>query len=257
MTIVRTTVPIEVSAKLDARQAQYTQSDYNRQGDTRPYQVVMAAYPAPKFLQTFQNLRDGLRQCESLCRVTGQPFRVVKWGSRVPCVPCDIPQTAKLPHFVVRSKGALAGYPEAVPIAEVSPEKGVVIYGPKGEEMLVGSPNYVASRKPFPEAPEPGTPLRQRYLQAVETAQYLAGREGTRAYVCAGFNVPCKRSKKYMPVVYVDPGAVVPRYGDELPLGPGAASTPGSTSITTPVTPQEFRELLAMSDGATFLGQGY
>lgn len=255
MTIDSTSVPSETSVRLEAQQGQFTNEDYNRQGDTRPYQVVMPAYPAPKFLKTFTNLRAGLRECQTLCRVTGRPFRLVKWGSRTPCVPCETPQTAKLPHFVVRSKGALAGFPEAVPIAEVDPRKGVFVYGPQGEEMLVGSPNYTASRTPFPTSPEPGTPINQRYLQAVKTAQFLAGRTGERTYVCAGFNTPCKRSKKFVPVVYVEPGGLVPRYEDGLPLGPGATTSMGSTSIATPVSPAEFRKLLAISEGQTFVGQ--
>lgn len=256
MTIVRSTVPVDVSAKFDSQQAQFTPYDYGREGDTRPYQVVMPSYATPKFLQTFTNLKDGLRECSTLCRLQGKPFRLVKWGAKVPCIPCGAPKTARLPSFVVRSRGALKGYPEATPVAEVHPTKGVSVFGPHGEEMLVGTPNYTASRFPFPIAPTPGSPINQNYLQAVQTAQYLAGESGARTYVCAGFNSPCKKSKSFMPVVYVDPGILARRYPEGLPMGPGAVSTPGSTSIMTPVSPAAFRELLAASQGRSLLGQG-
>lgn len=259
MTIVHTTVPTEVSAKLDARQGQFTVYDYERSGDTRPYQVVMPAYPAPKFLQTFMNLRDGIRECDTLCRLHGRPFRLVKWGSKYPCVPCGMRQGSnRLPKFTIRSRGALEGYPEAVPVAEASPTKGVTVFTPQGEAR-VGAPNYVASTEPFPlppGTPTPQGPINQNYLQAVQTAQYLAGRTGQRAYVCAGFGSDCKSGKSYLPVVYVDPGALARRYPEGFPLGPNAASTPGSTSITTPVSPAVFQELLRQSEGRTKLGQG-
>jgi len=258
MTIVHTTVPTDVSARLDAQQGQFTVYDYERSGDTRPYQVVMPAYGAPKFLKTFMNLKDGLRECSTLCRLHGRPFRLMKWGSKYPCLPCGFrPKTNQLPSFHITSRGALQGYPEAVPVAEVHPTKGVSVFGPQGGEMRVGAPSYTASTVPFPPGtPTPMNPINQNYLQAVQTAQYLAGRTGRRSYVCAGFGSECKVTKDFIPVVYVDPGAVVRRYPEGLPMGDDAVSTPGSTSITTPVSPEVFQELLRQSQGATRLGQG-
>lgn len=254
MTIATTTVPADVSAKLDARQAQFTRYDYGREGDTRPYQVVMPSYPAPKFLQTFVNLRDGLRECGTLCRLHGKPFRLVKWGSKVPCVPCGQQKTNRLPSYTMRSRGALEGYPEATPIAEAHPTKGVSVFGPHGGEMLVGTPNYIASRTPFPISPSPDSPINQNYLQAVQTAQYLTGRSGARTYVCAGFGSECSKSKSFVPVVYVDPGALVVRYPQGLPLSNSqATSIPGSAVITTPVSPDAFKQLLAASEGRSLL----
>lgn len=258
-----------VGARADARQAQFTPYDYNREGDTRPYQVVMPAYPAPRFLETFTDLKNGLRECKTLCGYQGRPFRLVRWGASVPCVPCGKRPSRLASAKVIFSSGALEGYPEATPIAEARPE-GVYIYGPSGAQTLVGKPNYIVSRKAFPpsnclytanaHASGPGgsdivAAPPQRYLQAVRSAQILATQEGRQTYVCAGFGSSCSRDpKKWMPVVYANPGGLVARYPYEKDFGAG--TTYGSTSVSANVSPEEYRELIAESEGYTFLGQG-
>jgi hypothetical protein len=260
-----------ISARVDAQQAQFTPYDYGRVGDQRPYQVVMPSYGAPQFLSTFARLDDALRECKTMCGYEGRPFRLMRWGARVPCYPCGKRRTAGLPRGqAIFSSGALEGYPEATPIAEARPE-GVFIYGPKGEQFLAGQPNYIVSRKAFPPSnciysananatgPD-GTNViaapPQRYVEAVQSAQYLANHEGRRAYVCAGFGSSCEKrdASKWMPVVYAQPGGLVARYPYERDFGKGTVY--GSTSITRNVTPEEFRELIAESEGASFLPFG-
>ena len=259
-----------VSARADAQQAQFSPLDYGREGDTRPYQIVMPSYPAPRFLQTYANLAVGLRECGTLCSLQGRPYRLVRWGSSVPCLPCNQGRLPlRLPSGKIKfSSGALEGYPEAEPIADFHPRSGVWIYGPQGQKKLVGRPNYVVSRKPFPTnasckyVASTGMPKGevvappQRYIEAVQSAQYLADAEGRTAYVCSGFGSSCKGrdSSKWMPVVYVQPGGLVARYPYEKDFGKGTVY--GSQNITQTVTPEEFRELIRESEGGTFLAQG-
>lgn len=262
------TIPDLVSAQMDAQQAQFSPLDYGRSGDIRPYQIVMPAYPAPQFLNTFANLNAALRECGTLCRLRGRPFRLVKWGASVPCYPC---KQGRVPLGLPRgqatfSPGALEGYPEATPIAEMHPRSGVFLYGPRGDKVVVGQANYVVTRKPFPtcgscqynatELPGEIAAPPQHYLQAVKSAQYIADYEGRRTYVCAGFGASCKGrdAKKWMPVVYVQPGGLVARYPYE---GLDASGTvPGSTNIVTPVDESSYKELIEQSAGGSSLPMG-
>jgi hypothetical protein len=243
--------------------AQFSTSDYGAVGDQRPYQIVMPNYPAPRFLARFAQLDAALRECGTLCQLTGQPYRLIKWGSRLPCYPCrGKKRTNMLPGIrVIQSPGAIAGFPNALPIADFSPRGSTIVYGPDGQPKLVGAPNFRVSRTPNP--PENfvdwSTPLPQRYVEAVNTAQYLARATGKSAYICSSFGADCQRpdaaGMKWKPVVYVQPGGLVQRYRADLPPG-RATSAKGSTSMTTTVTENEFRELLRESAGGSLLGQG-
>jgi hypothetical protein len=202
-------------------------------------------------------MQDALRECDTLCRLTGKPYRLVKWGARIPCVPCGQKiRDNRLPGLKVRySRGALQGYPEATPIAEVRPQ-GTFVYGPQGEETLVGAPNYRIASKPFPRSEfyNPEAPS-QRYIEAVKSAQYIADRAGRRTFVCSSFGAPCTgRGPNWVPVVYADPGGLVARYPYELELGKGAIA--GNTNVVTGVTPSEYRELIVQSEGSTLLPNG-
>jgi hypothetical protein len=256
-----TTIPDQTNIRDIAQQAQFTTYDYGRVGDQRPYQVVMPSYEAPQFLKTFMNLHEGLRECLTLCSLQGRPFRLMRWGARNPCIPCKqrFKGGGRLPSFV-RSPGALKGYPEARPIMEAHPTKGVSVFGPRGEVMKPGGANYRVSEMPWiDQRPRdlynPG-PVNLRYLQAVQTAQEFAGRSGKRAYVCSSLGADCKgRKKQWFPVVYADPGGLVARYSYEEDFGAG--TVPGSTSVSTDVGPDSYRELLLQSEGATRLAQGH
>ena len=260
-----------ISASADARQAQFTPYDYGREGDTRPYQVVMPAYGAPQFLTTFTKLNDALRECKTLCSLQGRPFRLVRWGASVPCYPCREKRAVSFPRFkAMYSPGALEGYPEATPIAEARPN-GVYIFGPRGDQTLVGRANYIVTRRAFPPSNclytanaaaggSGGSDIvaapPQRYLEAVKSAQYIANREGRQTYVCAGFGSSCQGRDplKWMPVVYAQPGGLTARYPYEKDFGSGTVY--GSTSVSSNVTPAEYAELIEESRGGTFLGQG-
>jgi hypothetical protein len=243
--------------------AQFSTNDYGAVGDQRPYQIVQPSYPAPRWLSRFTQLDAALRECGTLCQLTGQPFRLVKWGSRLPCYPCRAKKrTNMLPGLrAIQSPGAIAGFPSAQPIADFTPHGSTIVYGPDGQPKLVGAPNFRVSRTPTP--PENfvdwSTPLPQRYVEAVKTAQYLASATGKSSYICSSFGAHCDRpgaaGMKWTPVVYVQPGGLVRRYHSDLPTG-RATSTKGSTSLVNDVTPDEFRELLRESAGATLLGQG-
>lgn len=257
----------------EAASSNFSVTDYGRVGDQQPYQIVLPSYPAPQFLQTYSNLNKALRECGTLCQLSGKALRLVKWGSRLPCLPCGPKKRLnKLPSLRVRrSPGALEGYPDASPVADMSPSGRVIVYGPDGTPQIVGAPNYVVSRDAWPAAAcgtmgspgsamgvgVPGSRVRQRYIQAVQSAQYLANAEGKQAYVCSGFGADCKgrNPKKWVPVVYVQPGGLVRRYADDMPIG-NASSIAGSTNVITRVTPGEYQNLVAQSDGGSFSAQG-
>lgn len=246
----------------EAAQSQFATRDYGRVGDQRPFQVVFPAYPAPKFLSRHMFLQEALHECGTLCQLKGKPFRLVKWGARVPCFPCKTQnrgQYHRLPSLRIHSPGALAGFPEATPIADFDPKTGVVVYGPDGQPKRVGDPNFIVTRAPFP----PPTllanwpPLPQRYLEAVQSAQYLASTTGKNTYLCSSMGGDCNRpnsaTQKWVPVVYVQPGGLVRRYHSELEL---PNSPHGSQVATTPVTESEFQELLRQSAGASRMAFG-
>jgi hypothetical protein len=246
----------------EAAQAQFSTNDYGAVGDQRPYQIVFPGYPAPKFLQRYAYLDEALRECGTLCQLTGQPFRLMKWGGRLPCYPCRAHKsTNALPSLKIMSPGALHGYPGAQPIADFKPRSATIVYGPDGQPKLVGGANFIVSRTPNP--PENyidfKTPLPQRYLEAVKTAQYLASATGQNAYLCSSTGASCKsRGKKgWVPVVYVDPGGLVKRYPHDVQMPAGVHSIPGSSTVVNPMmTADTFRELIRESEGRSRLGQG-
>ena len=249
----------------EARTSNFSTEDYGREGDQRPYQVVFPSYPAPKFLASFINLDDALRECGTLCQLTGKPFRLVKWGSRLPCYPCrNIKGFNRLPSARIVSPGALEGFPDAQPIADFKPSGGTIVYGPDGNPKIVGAPNFKVSRHTCPERDfvDFSRQLPVRYTEAVKTAQFIANDTGANAYLCssmgANCHVPAKKGTKtkWVPVVYVSPGGLVKRYPTDLKLT-RANSIHGSTSVVNPVTPDEFRELIRESAGRTRLGQGH
>jgi hypothetical protein len=242
------------SAQEEAAQADFSIEDYGRVGDQRPYQVIQPAYDAPEFLGRFMNLNEALQECKTLCTLQGRPFRVVRWGRSgsgarggVPCAPCRA--KARIPRFPrqVKPDGCLHGYPDATPIAEVHPDGRRIVFDACGNPQVVGESNFVVSRTPFPRLYDP-KPLPQRYLEAVKSAQILATRTGRRTYICSGFGAQCdkRNPKRWVPVVYIDPGGLRERHDS---IGTG-------TVRVKPITQAHFRELVAESKGATLLGQG-
>lgn len=250
-------LPPDLSAREQARYEQATTYDYGRVGDQRPFQIVFPAYKAPKFLETFHSLEQGLRECGTLCRMKGVPFRLVKWGGKIPCVPCGTRiRDNRLPGFkVIYSKGALDGFPDAMPVADFLPNGKKLVYGPNGVAKPVGAASFRVTQDPYPAVGKYDLrPPTMRYLDAIRSAMYMAENTGSTAYLVSSFGADAKSSSDWFPVVYVQPGGIVARYPHELDLGPG--SIPNSTNAVTRVLPSEYAELVAESQGATFIGQG-
>jgi len=218
----------------EAAQSQASIEDYGRAGE---YQIIQPAYPAPKFLQSFNDLKAALRECSTLCRLEGKPFRVVRWGRSgagarggIPCGPCRrnsstsrFPLMPAGPRKTSALSGCLHGYPDATPIAEIQPSGRRIVYDENGNPRVVGRPNYVVSANPFPRMFTSRKP-NQTYTSAVKTAEYLAS-QGQKTYICTSPGVP---------VGCVDPG----------------------TSTVQSINKQQFRELLAQSKGASFQAKG-
>jgi len=246
----------------EAYQSQFSTSDYGRVGDQRPYQIVSPGYPAPKFLAQFEYLDKALDECGTLCQLTGRPFRLVKWGSRLPCYPCRARKSTNALPAIFRSP-TLQGYPNARSVADFHPNGTRIVWDNKGRPHMVGAPNYVVSRTSTPPSDfvNYNTPLPTSYKEAVFTAQKLANDTGSTAYICSSTGASCKRGENkagmsWTPVVYVQPGGLVRRYPQELSVTGGATSSPGSQNIVKPVTENEFRELIRESMGRTRLGYG-
>ncbi len=224
------------------------------QTSERPYQIVFATTGAPVFLETFSDLEQALSVGKKVSRTKNLRIRVVKWGGRAPCVPCGQKiRDNRLPGYrVVQSKGALEGYPEAMPLAEFKPNGEKMVFGPNGEGKVVGQANYIVSAKPFPIISKPAQlPKPLKYLDAVQSAQYLAARTGHTAYLCSSTGSDCNHeSKQWVPVVYVEPGGMVTRYPHDS-FGPGAIEN--STNVVSSVSDAQYRELVAESRGGSYL----
>lgn len=247
-----TDIPDWYTPEAAAADAMFSIDDYGK-ADDGPYQIVQPAYPAPQFLQRFTELGHALRECKTLCRLKGRPFRVVRWGREgsgarggVPCVPCGAQSRARISRFPRRVSGCLEGFPDAMPVAEFRPDGQRIVYDGCGVPKLVGAPNYIVSHTPFPRFYRPEV-YPQRYLQAVKTAQILAGETGRRVYICSNFGAKCPtKGGRWVPVVYVNPGGL-----DKVD-----PNTPTGTVTINPVSQAYFRELLMESAGGTYLGQG-
>lgn len=241
----------------EAQNEAFSISDYGSEGDQRPYQIIRPAYPAPEFLKKFMNLSQAIRECQTLCQDQGRPFRLVKWGARIPCQACtNRPlRTDRLPSFVVSRAGglnglggcncssgrALAGVPGAQVVADVKPGGQTIVYGPGGYPQLVGAPNYVITTDPLGIEIDPKKQPSMRYLQAVQAAQILASRVGKKVYVCS--KMGCKGRKGAIPVVYVQPGGIV----RANPL------STGNETVVNTVSPEHYQELIMESRGGSFL----
>jgi len=255
-------IPDLYTAEADAAQAMPSIDDYGKD-NSGPYQIVQPAYPAPVWLNQFVSLNQALRECSTLCTLQGKPFRVMSWNREgagraggVPCGPCGT--RARIPRWPRRvpllpgvsgmsgakGPGCLNGFEDALPVAEARPGGQWIVYDCRGNETVVGSPNYVVSHTPFPRLYEKEV-YPQRYLQAVKTAQFLASTNGRRTFVCSDFGAKCNGGRG-TPVVYVDPGGYRQRY-DEIPMG---------TVSVKAVSPGYFKELVMQSAGGTYLGQG-
>jgi hypothetical protein len=233
----------EIAAKAD-----FSIDDYGK-ADEGPYQIVMPNYPAPKFLQTYVDLKKALRECGTLCTLRGAPFRVVRWGREgsgarggIPCAACakTTPNPSRFPRQFgacasctpsrLRGPGYLKGYPDAHPIAEFRPNGQRLVFDGKGVAQVVGRPNYAVTHNPFPRTYRPEV-YPQQYLEAVRTAQVLANGSGKRSFLMD--------HSRRVPVGYVDP-----------------ARGKGIPTVVTPVSPQWFQELVAQSEGRSYLAQG-
>ena len=232
-----------------SKMATFSIDDYGK-ADEGPYQVVMPTYPAPRWLNSYSTLRKALRECGTLCTLRGVPFRVVRWGREgsgarggLACKSCakTTPNPSRFPRHVGprRGPGYFEGYPDAHPIAEFRPGGQRLVFNNQGVPQLVGRPNYVVSRNPFPRTYRPEV-YPQQYLEAVRTAQKIAQGSGNRMFVCAS----APNAKKAVPVAYVDSNMS------------GLAGYAPGTVVVTPVSPEYFQELVAESEGRSYLGQG-
>jgi hypothetical protein len=218
-----------------AAKAAFSIDDYGKSNEG-PYQIVMPTYPAPVWLKGFAKLGPALRECGTLCRLRGMPFRVMRWGQEgsganggIPCASCKktTPNPSRFPRQF-RGPGYLQGFPDAHPIAEFRPKGQRLVFDRRGVAQLVGRPNYAVTHNPFPRTYRPEI-YPQQYLEAVRAAQAYANSNNRRAFVMD--------HGKRMPVGYVDPGK-------------------SAEVRVTPVSQQYFQELVAEGEGRSYLGQG-
>lgn len=175
----------------EAYEAQFSTSDYGRVGDQRPYQIVFPSYPAPKFLSRYQYLADALRECDTLCQLKGQPFRLMKWGGPYPCYPCRASKVGKpLPSMRIHSPGALEGFPEATPVADFKPTGTRIVYGPDGSPKK--SSAYRTSSSAGHRTPGPSSRSQRRCRNAMRklfAPQLLSHRTQVETRFCAAASV--------------------------------------------------------------------
>jgi hypothetical protein len=244
---------VPTTAQAQAQAGNFSIDDYGR--DEGVYQVVSPSYPAPQFLRQYSLLAQALRECSTLCRLEGKPFRAVRWGREgaganggVPCKACcPRPPGSRFAHTPYSMCGCLPGYPSVRSIAEFRPDGQRIVFGPNGQPQLVGSPNYVVAHTPFVRTYVPDKD-RVTYAQGMAALQYIANHRGARAYLCSGLLADCKSTDptNWVPMVYADPGGVVRRY-------PRIKTNEVGTSV---MNADQIREYFAMSRGASTLPMG-
>lgn len=251
---------------VNAQAETFSIDDYGY-GPPGPFRIMEPAYPAPKFVGDYVDLGKALRECQTLCTLTGRPYRVVRWGREgsgnrggVPCKTCKpMPGGSRFPlHRCPCGASGLDGLgggcncafaglsEEYTPVAEFRPGGESLVYDASGNARVVGRPNYVVSRNPFPRIYDPRQPTK-RYMDAVLTGQALANRDDQRVFICSDFGADClKEAGRATPVVYVDPGGFAPRYPQDLQ----------GTVVVNPVSEAYFQELVAEGRGRSRLGWG-
>jgi hypothetical protein len=238
-----------VTNRGEAFQSQFSVDDYGYVGDQQPYQVVYPSYPAPVWMKRYSDLNQALRECRTLCRLEGKPFRLVKWGKpvRSGCTDCGSRPTNRLPNVRGQAMGVLKGLDGsprvARPVADVHPNGAMEVWDKDGRRArMVGEQNYVVSpQRAFRGEHKVTIP---NYFDAVKSAQYLASHSGRRAYVCT--RARCKDGKKWVAVAYVQPGGLS---RDNKPAR-------GAENVITPMTPNMMRQAQMSSRGGNILGQG-
>jgi hypothetical protein len=245
-----------LSALSDAQEAaasDFSIDDYGAGGRVGSYQIMQPAYPAPQWLGTYVDLNKALRECQTLCTLQGKPFSLVRWGREgsgnkggVPCAACR--PSRPDPRFprakACKSCSGLQAAPVPKPIATFKPNGERIVYDNSGAARVIGRPDYVVSRTPFPRLYDP-RPATMEYQEAVATGQALANMRNKRAFICSSFGANC-RGKVGTPVVYVDPGGLAKRYPNDE----------GGNVVVHPISEQYFQELVAEGRGRTYLGQG-
>lgn len=250
-------IDVPDTAVAQAAASNFSIDDYGR--DEGVYQVVVPSYPAPRFLKQYNYLAQALRECETLCRLEGKPFRAVRWGREgagaaggVPCKACcPRPPGSRFPSTPLRYSncGCLDGFPNLKSIAEFWPDGRRLVFTGRGccSRRVVGAPNYIVAHTPFVRTYVPEH-KRLRYTQGMAALQYLANHSGKRSYLCSGLLNDCKSldPKLWTPVVYVDPGGIAKRYGSPRSNEVGAHK----------MNAAEYREYVAMSEGRSTLPVG-
>lgn len=256
LALAESLIDLPTDARTQAAAENFSIDDYGR--DEGVYQVVVPSYPAPKFLRQYNYLAQALRECDTMCRLEGKPFRAVRWGREgsgaaggVPCKACcPKPPGSKFPHTPLYSScSCLEGFPNLKSIAEFQPGGRRIVFGGRGccNGRIVGAPNYVVAHTPFVRTYVPEQ-QRVRYQQGMAALMKIANSSGKRTFLCSGLLADCRTRdpKLWTPVVYVDPGSYAPRY----------VYTKGNEVHASPMNAAQFREYVAMADGRSTLPIG-
>jgi hypothetical protein len=201
----------------------------------RLYQIVQETAVGPKFLTSWDTLEAAMRDCRSLNERTGNPFKAILWGHGTPCQMCSPRQRQFkkdniLPSFVYHS-GGVRNYPEALPISAVYNHGTEVVFLPDGTGTATGLGNFEVSLSAIRRGPS----VRYRYWDAIEAGKRLAASQGKRVFVHA--NVKSRAGGKSLPVASINPTLNGLQGLGDYSLNP----------IISPVTPDEFQELITMS----------
>jgi hypothetical protein len=198
------------------------------------FQVIQETSRGPQFLTSFDTIDGAMRQAALLNEQTGNPFKTIMWGTGKPVVRVD-PEKLRfkgdniLPSFVLHP-AAVKGYPEAIPVSAVYANRSEIVFAPDGSATPTGLGAFSVSLDATLKKPR----MFKRKLMFKDALK--AATQASRARRSPVF-IHADRSGRRVPVMKVMPQSRVDGLG-EFSLG----------SVITPVSPQEFEELLKQAE---------
>jgi hypothetical protein len=190
------------------------------------YQIVQETALGPRYLTAFDDMDAAMRQARYLNEQTGNAFKTVMWGTGKPIVRVD-PRKLRfrgdniLPSLVLHP-AAVKGRSDAVPVSAVYRGGSEVVFGADGSATPTHLDGFTVDGVPGFEGP---------FAKATALAKRAAKKLNKPIFV--------RTKKRRAPLARATPSSGVNGLGDYQ-----------TGVVISPVSPDEFEELVKMAEGA-------